>query len=134
MAKDSKEILFNQLLLESIDEALSLLGKDAKNAIHFYLEVHNIPKEEIPNKINEFSTILEKLLVVGARLIELSIMKKLHAKIGIDWSWKAQNPWALPDLTFKEYVDKARAQFSDTKFIPETGILLTESEAMEKYK
>ncbi len=134
VTKDYNEIVFNQIMLESIDESLTLLGKDAKNAIHFYLEVHNINREQIPYKINEFSTILEKLLGVGARLIELNIMKKLHVKIGIEWSWKQQNPWALPDLTFKEYVEKAKAQFSNTKFNPETGILLTEKEAMEKYK
>lgn len=135
MTKNSDIIEFNKLLLDSIDEALTLLGKDAKNAVYFYLEVHNLTKKEIPDKINEFSSTLEKLVGVGAQLIELAIMKNLHAKIDVEWSWKPQNPWALPDLTFKEYVDKAKEQFINTiKFAPETGILLTEKEAMEKYK
>lgn len=135
LTKNDGDLEFNRLLLDAVDEALNALGKDAKNAVYFYLEVHNLSKEQIPTKIGDFSTILEKLIGVGAKIIELAIMKKLHSKIGVEWSWKQQNPWALPDLTFKEYVEMAKDQFNNTrKFNQETGILLTEEEAMEKYK
>ena len=50
------EASFNELLLESIDEALSSLGEKPKKATYIYLETKfNIKKQEIPNRINVFS-------------------------------------------------------------------------------
>ena len=78
---------FNAVLLESIDEALSALGKPVKRAIYFHLEQSfGIRKDEIPQRIADFKQALENILGANARvggdLTEILILKKLYEKVG----------------------------------------------------
>jgi len=74
---------FESLLLEAVDESLSTLGDSAKQAIYFHLEkTFKVSKSEIPNKIEEFSNAIEKIFGVGARLLEIQMMQRLHEKSG----------------------------------------------------
>lgn len=74
---------FEKLLLEAVDESLSSLGDSAKQAIYFHLEkTFKVSKSEIPSKIEEFSEAIEKIFGVGARLLEIQMMKRFHEKFG----------------------------------------------------
>ncbi len=102
---------FDQILLDSVDEAFSSLGDRAKNSIYFHLErKFSIGKHEIPSKLDEFSCALEKILGLGARYLEILAMRKLHEKV--ECSYKLAGPKRLrPNLTFKMYVELARLSY-----------------------
>ena len=98
---ENKTISFEEVLLESIDEALSLLGESAKQAIHFHLEkVFNINWLNIPYRIEDFAQALEKIFGEGAKILEIQIMKLLFKKVGCNFK---QYP-KQKNLTFTEYL------------------------------
>ena len=74
---------FDELLLISIDEALTSLGESVKQSIYFHMETKFcVPRQDIPENLSQFQEGLEKIFGAGARFIEILIMKNLHAKIG----------------------------------------------------
>lgn len=100
MAKKS----FEELFLEAVDEALASLGDSVKQAIYFHLEKEfQIAKKEIPHHLNEFANGLEKIFGLGARFIEILIMKNLYQKIGKSLVWDESK-----ELIFIEYVTAAK--------------------------
>lgn len=83
MSESQQNERFEKLLLEAVDESLSSLGDSAKHAIYFHLEkTFKVSKSEIPSKIEEFSEAIEKIFGVGARLLEIQMMKRFHEKFG----------------------------------------------------
>ncbi|MEM2081455.1 MAG: hypothetical protein QXP44_04680 [Candidatus Bathyarchaeia archaeon] len=104
MAKNSAE--FDEILLNAIDEALNSLGESVKHSIYFHIESKfYVPRNRIPENLEEFQGALEKIFGTGARFIEILIMKNLHSKIGL--------PLKIEDtqLEFVKYVDAAREGF-----------------------
>jgi hypothetical protein len=101
----SKE--FDELLLAAIDEALTSLGESVKQSIYFHIEnKFNVTRNEIPKNLQEFQGGLEKIFGTGARFIEILIMKKLYAKIGLPLIMKKSD-----QLEFIEYVDAVKQSF-----------------------
>ena len=99
---------FKNLLLEAVDEALSSLGDSSKHAIYFYLEkTFTIKKQDIPNKIEEFTSAIEKIFGHGAKILEIQIMKHLYEKVGNDFEYFPEKD----DLLFSEYVEAACTYF-----------------------
>jgi hypothetical protein len=73
---------FIQALQEAIDEALSTLGEEGKQAVYHHLErKYNLPKEEIPYRIERFSEVLETLFGTAAKILQTLIMKYLFKRI-----------------------------------------------------
>jgi len=98
---------FDRLLLEAVDEGLSILGESSKQAIYFHLErSFSIKKDEIPYKLETFSNALEQIFGLGANFIEISIMRRLYKKLGNDFKWYKRG-----DFTFVDYVIQARRSF-----------------------
>jgi hypothetical protein len=98
---------FDKLLLEAVDEGLSSLGQSAKQAIYFHLEEDfNIDKQEIPSRINDFASAIEKIFGLGANVIEILIMRRLHEKVGLHIKLHRSE-----DLTFTQYVAEAKRSF-----------------------
>lgn len=96
---------FKELLLEAVDAALSPLGDSSKHAVYFYLEKNfTVKKQDIPNKIEEFTNAIEEILGHGAKVLEIEIMKNLFAKIGSAFEYFPEKD----DLLFVEYIDAAR--------------------------
>jgi hypothetical protein len=99
---------FEKLLLEAIDEGLSSLGDSAKHAIYFHLENnYGINRRDIPSKIEEFVDAIEKIFGLGAKILEILIMKQLYQKIGR----VVEHDQELEDLVFTEYVATVRHTF-----------------------
>jgi len=99
---------FEKILLEAIDEGLSSLGDSAKEVIYFYLEKNfKINRRDIPYKIEEFAEAIEEFFGVGAKPIEILIMKQLYQKIGHAVEYDKE----LGDLIFIEYIAAARQTF-----------------------
>lgn len=107
---------FNEYLIQSVDEALTSLGKPVKNTIYFQLENNfNIPKKEIPNQIKEFTNIMHKILGLGASPLEIRFMNNLNSKInvsvetkGVEWPL---SKWIVDDMSFTEYVQRTREKY-----------------------
>jgi hypothetical protein len=97
---------FDELLLIAIDEAFSSLGESAKQSIYFHIETSNVTRNKIPENLREFQAGLEKIFGVGARFIEILIMKNLYAKIGQPLIMKKSE-----QLEFIEYVNTAQQSF-----------------------
>jgi hypothetical protein len=106
-----KKEAFETLLLEAIDEALTSLGDSARQAIYYHLEdKFKITKNEIPNRLKDFTDGLEKIFGLGARFIEILIMKKLYEKIGKPLEWNESK-----ELLFFEYIKAAKESFEKRK-------------------
>ena len=129
---------FNEILLASIDKALSSLGEDVAAAIYFNIEkTFNIKRWEIPQRISDFSDALEKIFGIGARCLELLVMKNLHAKVGITCKWLEYkwplSKWIVPEVTFQEYVNRMRENYENAyRNKPEMGVLMNEYEELRK--
>ncbi|MGA2681057.1 MAG: hypothetical protein ABSF44_04565 [Candidatus Bathyarchaeia archaeon] len=110
----SKQRKFDEYLIEAIDEVLTLLGAAVKNTIFLNLENNfNIPKNEIPNHLNEFTHYLQQTFDVGAARLEIEFMRHLHSKINVNFQVN-KNEWIVPnteELTFEDYVCNARNSY-----------------------
>lgn len=105
---------FGQILLEAIDEALLSLGEGVKTTIYFHLEdLFMIKRQEIPYRIDDFSSALERIFGLGARHLEIMFMKSLHSKIGLVCQWPTWCKWVVPEVTFQEYVCLMKQKFEE---------------------
>jgi len=96
---------FEELLLESIDEGLSLLGESAKQVVYFHLEkTFKINKQDIPYRIEKFIDAIDRIFGSGAKILEIQIMKSLFKKVGC----KIKNYPELNNLDFAEYVEAVK--------------------------
>lgn len=73
---------FREFLIESIDEGFSSIGRECKQVIYFHLEQNfMLNKQNIPDRIEEFSEALEKIFGFGSNLLKSIIMKNLFKKL-----------------------------------------------------
>jgi len=99
---------FEDLFLEAIDETFASLGESVRQAIYFHLEKKfKVTKKDIPNHLEQFASGLEKIFGLGARFLEILIMKKLYEKIDQPLAWSEDK-----ELVFAEYVAAARNSYS----------------------
>ena len=76
-------MIFEKVLLQSIDEGLDCLGEKTKQAVYLHLKNnYSLSKEDIPYRIEEFTAAIENTFQKGALLLEIKIMKVLFAKTG----------------------------------------------------
>ena len=112
----SQDRMFDEYLFEAIDEVLSSLGEPVKNTLYFQLEnSFNMPKNEIPKQIEEFTNIIHKIFGLGASRLEVKVMKNLNAKINAksevaecDW---VQSKWIVDDVSFTDCVHSLRENY-----------------------
>ena len=109
---------FDKLLLEAIEEVLSSLGKQLKN--HLYTHLENdllITKNEIPQKIDEFSNFLFRIFGSSANHLEIEFMQTLYAKISTNQNFEPKSiVFKEIDLTFLNYVNRMRESFEISRF------------------
>jgi hypothetical protein len=99
---------FDRLLLNSIDDALLSLGESARQSIYFHIENNfNVPRQQIPHNLENFQFALEKIFGVGARFIEILIMKNLYQKINCPLSMEDNE-----QLEFVKYMEAAKQTFA----------------------
>jgi hypothetical protein len=116
----------DSIILATIDEVLSLLGKSLKDEIYFHLwRDFGINKKNIPSDLTKFSNALEKILGEGAKLIEINFMKEIHQKIKSEHEWDAPD-WIVPDLTLDAFAKLKKQNIQKSEEICEMRILLNE--------
>jgi hypothetical protein len=123
-----REKKFNDILLESIDKAFLTLGENSKSAIYFYLESKfAILRQDIPDRVHDFSDALEQIFGLAARQLEILIMKCLNEKIECTYDWVGPK-WLIPELTFSKYIKLLELCFLDKKKNVEVELLLDAGE------
>lgn len=132
MKKKTNGKKFDQIFLESIDEALSALGEKAKDAIYYHLKHDfSISKHDIPSRVNDFSTAIEQIFGESAQYIELLIMKCLQKKVKGSYEWDGPK-WLVPDLTFVKYVKLMRVSYEGTEGADDVEVILDVGEQVEQ--
>ena len=72
---------FETALIQAIDEVLTSLGENVKQATYSYIENKcEISKDQIPSMLDTFTSGLESLFGNAAGLVELKIIEKLQSK------------------------------------------------------
>ncbi len=108
------EKAFQKCFLKAVDAAFSSLGDSAKQSIYYHLESKfMIPREDIPCRVEDFETGLEKIFGVGTRFLEVLIMKELHENMGPEvdvLKWEEDK-----EFKFIDYVKAAERNFSQKK-------------------
>ena len=133
MSKPSDHSRFEEILIDSIDEAFSSLGEKVKNVLFFQLEnKFKLTKKEIPDKIQDFSDALEKIFGSAAKNLEILIMKKLHQKITCSYKWQGPS-WLVPEVTFREYIELLRVSFEDENKIGEVEVWVDDGEKPKQF-
>jgi hypothetical protein len=101
---------FEKLLLDAVDEGLSSLGDSSKQSLYFHLEkTFKIKRQDIPHKIREFADALGEIFGVGAKVLEIMIMKRLYEKVG------GVAKYSQGNLVFTEYVAAIKQSFATKK-------------------
>lgn len=96
---------FAQMLLESIDEGLSVLGGEPRQAVYQFLQtICSLPREEIPRRVPEFVAGLRKAIGSASKVIEKIIIRKLFEKTGSVFR-------EIPDSEFIDYVEDVKRRF-----------------------
>ena len=106
-SESKKESLKNRLdmtIMEAVDESLASFGESVRKVVYSQLQNnYNLPKQEIPTRIEEFAAAIDGIFGAGARLIEVKIIETLYTKAkGFLYVPKKK------DLLFKEYVQNLR--------------------------
>lgn len=124
MGEKKREKKFSAILVDSIDEALSTLGDRSKKAIYFHLETKfGISKQDIPERVNDFSEAIEQIFGSAAQQIEILIMKCLHRHVECIYNWVGPK-WLVPDFTFTKYVKLLELWYEDTDRNGEVEVIL----------
>ena len=100
----TESVSFDKILLRAIDEALNSLGGSVRKTIYLHIEnKFNVARNEIPEKLEQFQVGLKEIFGAGAYVIEISIMKNLHIKVGCP-----QVTVKNKKLEFTEYVGASK--------------------------
>lgn len=106
---------FRKLLLEAVEDGLSLLGDCSKQTLYNHLESNfKIGKQDIPDKIEQFSDAIEKIFGQSAKLLQIEIIKNLYKKVKSDFEY----PDKKSELVFIEYVKALSASVRIPEKIP----------------
>lgn len=108
------EKVFNKLLLEAVDSALSSLGDSARQSVYFHLEKKfDIKRGDIPGRVEEFDHGLERIFGAGTRFLEVMIMKKLYEELGS--RGKILKMGQSEEFKFPDYVKAAERTYLQSK-------------------
>jgi hypothetical protein len=96
---------FEVTMTEAIDESLDAFKSLDKQEVYAHLEnTFEIKKQEIPSKIEDFADAMGEMFGIGAKLIEIRIIKAVHKRMP-----KFMFTPRRGAVIFKDYVDSLRA-------------------------
>ncbi len=97
------KLVFEKLMSETIEDVLSSLGTECKEAVYECLEnEYALERDVIPDHFAEFSEVLEQIFGDAALLLEIQMMKELHRRVP-HFRYKPER-----GLTLQDYVDALR--------------------------
>ena len=132
LSKRKRGNKFSNILLESIDQAFTLLGEKAKTSIYIQLETKfSIPRKDIPRKVGDFSDALEQIFGLAAPQLEILIMKYLNQKVNCAYDWIGPK-WLVPDLTLTKYIKLLELWCEENDKIWELEVMINAEERQEQ--
>ena len=100
--------IFEQLMNETVDNVLSLMGTVCRQAVYDHLErEYGTSRNEVADHIEEFSEALVQVFGGATALLEIQIMKRLCQKVP-QFKYRPEGT-----LTFPDYVN-ALSRFIET--------------------
>ena len=107
----SKPNTLNDLILDSIDEALSgLLGVRGRDLIYDHIaRNYSFGREDIPVHLEEFLRLLEDTFSEASRTIGRTIIRRLYSKL--EWDFVV-----VPGFQFEDYIADARGRIGRELF------------------
>jgi hypothetical protein len=95
--------MFDNVLLEAVDEGLLVLGTKARHEIYKFLErTCQVKREEIPERLEAFQKTLQTIFgLLGAKNIEKIVIRRLYERLG-------SSPTNEEDWTLIDHVDYCR--------------------------
>jgi hypothetical protein len=116
------------IMLETIDEVLSLLCESLKVEVFFYLSKDfGINRKEVPNNLAGFSNAFGNPLGERDSFLKYILLKKLDTKIKAVQNWRETNS-VVPDLEFESLVKVKERRIQQTMEICKMETLLTDGE------
>jgi len=105
-----KQKEFDKILLESIEDCLKqVFGESTGKAILAFLEKNQcFKREEIPRRVEDFSTGLSQLMGRAAPVLKGLIVKFLCFKLGLEYDGKQE-------LKFVDYIQALRNRFEEVE-------------------
>jgi hypothetical protein len=95
-----KNINFESIVAQSIDQTLSVFGETVKDAIYKVIDAqYGIKKHEIANNLELFSQTIESLFGQAAKLIEIRIIQTLNSRVK-DFTYKPETA----EVVFVDYI------------------------------
>lgn len=102
-----RQVEFNRIFLDCVDEGLSCLGEIPKQLLYSQLEKNfGIDKRTLHLRLDDFSDALEEIFGAGANFIQIQIMKRLHSKTKCSFEWRE-----LTNFEFSRYVTLIKLTF-----------------------
>jgi hypothetical protein len=76
------QLSFNDALIEAVDQTFLKLGLEIKQKLYSILETYfKLCKQDMPSRIADFVSAVERIFGTSVSLIEIDIMKSLHRKV-----------------------------------------------------
>ncbi len=91
MEEQFETTTFDQLIIESVDEVLAAIGTSIKSMIYLQLKSRGIGREQIPNRIDDFTNALQAILGAGAHHIESKLIQQIQTKTGVTCPFPIQS-------------------------------------------
>jgi len=61
------------------------IGKSCRTSIYFYIEKSSIKRDQIPQRLEDFSSTIQKIFGQGSLVIQRLILRKLCAKLNVNY-------------------------------------------------
>jgi hypothetical protein len=102
---------FNKLILDAVDYGLASLGNSSKKKLYILLEEKfQIKKEEIPEKIYEFTHAIEEIFGFAAKIIEIKIMECFYKQINSKFTLYLKET----EFSFPKYLEEVKEELEET--------------------
>ena len=98
---------FEEIFSEAVNNGfMRVLGKSCTQASYHLLEKSfGLTKQQIPRAIDQFTSAIEEIFGLGAKLLEITIMEYLARNITTVLVF----PLATDDFSFSEYVKRSKS-------------------------
>lgn len=92
----------NKALLESIDQALNIIGEPGKKILYFHIDKQfSLKPAAFAEKPELFILATKQILGVGAKMVESLILNNLCKKLAVDYA-------KVESLTFEQAIEKIK--------------------------
>lgn len=129
MSKNHHKRAFNEILASSIDEALASLGESIKTSIYYHLEKEfRVQRQNILYDINSFSKALECIFGLGAKYIEILIIKILHERVSNECGRLESQKLPVPELSLQKSIEQLQLYYEEKMEFADVKIMVDAQE------